>query len=182
MSKRTEAEDALATAQQAAHEARSAYQAAIDRGDMESASQAQQAAHRADSDAQRWADRLAVIDSEKAEADQRRADKRLAEAVAVAEKAAEAESEAHRELIEAVATLKAVRQKLDAVHSEASTAVMAVNRAAADADRPAPRVDRSDLHRLSEPRKLLALAKEIASVSNFQSGQVTRLGSRRKAG
>ena len=182
MSNRSEAEESLATAQQAAQEARAAYETAVSAGDMETAAEAQKAARVADAEAQRWGDRLAVIDAEKAEADQRRADKRLAESVAAAEKAAEAESEAHRELIEAVATLKAVRQKLDVVHSEASTAVMAVNRAAADADRPAPRVDRSDLHRLSEPRKLLALAKEIASVSNFQSGQVTRLGSRRKAG
>lgn len=181
MKKLTEAQHELAAAQEAAEEARSAYQAAIDRGDMEAASQAQQAAHKADTDAERWADRLAVLEAEQRDRAQANADRKLADAVANAEKATEAESKAHRELIEAVATLRAVRQKLDAVHSEASTAVMAVNRAAADADRPAPRVDRSDMRRLSEPRELLALAKEIANVSNYQSGEVTRLDSRRKA-
>ena len=178
MSNRSEAEDALATAQAAAEEARSAYQAAIDRGDMESASQSQKAAQRADADAERWADRIAVIDAEKAQADQRRADKRLAEAVAAAEQAAEAESAAHRELAAAVAKLREVRKRLDVVHEDMSRAAMAAQRMAADAGRPAPKIARSDLHRMSEPRELLGLAKALASVANSQSRSVVQINER----
>ena len=178
----SEAVTNLEAAEQAAGEARSAYETAVAAGDMERARQAAEAARAADAEAQRWSDRVAALDAEHREKAQRQADQKLKQATKRAEEKAEAERQAAAEVGHIAEQMRVLLDRLAATSSESFKATAAMQRAADEAKREAPRV-RTPISREADPKPLMHFAKHIAGQFDVQSSSVTNQNSRdRKAG
>ena len=178
----SEAVTNLEAAEQAAEEARSAYDTAVAAGDMERARQAAEAARAADAEAQRWSDRVAALEAEHREKAQRQADQKLKQATKRAEEKAEAERQAAAEVSDIAERMAVLLDRLKAASDESFRSTSAMIRAAADAGKDAPSV-RTPASREADPRHLLKHGQAICRAFDMQDkSAIDQTSRRRKAG
>ena len=176
-----EARASLEAAEEAAAEARSAYETAVAEGRMERAQEAQSAAHKADADAARWRDRLEVLEAARAATLAEGLQRKAAQAERKANQAAESEQALAAKVAQATQTLEALVAKVEESSADSFRAAMAANSAADAAGIERPRLSRQPLK--TDAAGLLRQAQRLGRALDAQERSVLSTSeSRRKAG
>ncbi len=179
----SEAVTNLEAAEQAAAEARSAYESAVSEGRMERAQEAQAAAHKADADAARWRDRLEVLEAARAASEAEGLERKAATAERKANQAAECEQALAAKVAQATQTLEALVAKVEESSANSFRAAMAANSAADAAGIERPRLSRQPLKGRTDAAGLLRQAQRLGRALDAQHRSVLSTSeSRRKAG
>ena len=177
-----EVEVEIEKAREARESAQADYRSFLQAEDMAAVRGARDAMRRYDDQIEVLADRLDALRKGEQEQAQRQADQRLKQATKRAETAAEKERQAAAEVDAVREHMAVLLDKLKATSSESFQATAAMQRAADEAKREAPRV-RTPISREADPKPLMHFAKHIAGQFDVQSSSVTSQNSRdRKAG
>jgi len=175
-----EVELEIEKAREARESAQADYRSFLQAEDMAAVRGARDAMRRYDDQIEVLSDRLDALRKDEQEQAQRQADQRLKQATKRAEEAAKKERQAAAEVGNVAEQMEVLLDRLKATSDESFQAAAAMQRAADEAGREAPRV-RTPISREADPAPLMHFAKHIAGQFDVQCSSVTNQN-RRKAG